>query len=100
MQKLDVPPGNVNTMANFAIVAQSDNLELADRDPFEVWRNSNSHQKECASEQLCITVAKEDLLKDNAFEDFLEHRSAQLAGRLNKFLNFERPASPHFSNGG
>jgi hypothetical protein len=88
MQKSDVPAGKVNTMANYAIVTQSDNLELGDREPFEVWRNSRDNQKEWQAEQLCITLAKEDLLETKAFEEFVEYRADSIAKRLNQFLGF------------
>jgi hypothetical protein len=88
--RLDFPNGRANTMANYAVISQSDNVELGDREPFEVWRNSNNSQKEYQSDQLCISLAKEDLLKDSAFDDFLDYRSTQIARNINRFLGFER----------
>jgi hypothetical protein len=63
-------------------------LELGDREPFEVWRNSRDNQKEWQAEQLCITLAKEDLLETKAFEEFVEYRADSIAKRLNQFLGF------------
>lgn len=88
MQKSEVPAGKVNTMANYALVNQSDNLELGDREPFEVWRNGRANQQEWQSEQLCLTLAKEDLLETKAFEEFIDYRADQIANRLNQFLGF------------
>lgn len=86
MLSLDFAVGKLNTMANYAIISQADNAELADRDPFEVWRSLKSNQKEWASQQLCFGIAKEDLLKSDEYEGFLDFRSEQIAKRLNEFL--------------
>jgi len=86
MLSLDFAVGQLNTMANYAIISQADNAELADRDPFEVWRSLKSNQREWASQQLCFSVAKEDLLKHGEYEGFLDFRSEQIAKKLNAFL--------------
>jgi hypothetical protein len=72
MLPLDFAAGQLNTMANYAIISQADNAELADSDPFEAWRSLKSNQRECASQQLCFSVAKEDLLKHGEYEGFLD----------------------------
>jgi len=85
MQDRDFPVDRLNTVANYAILSQADNAELADRDPFDVWRTLKSNQREWASIQLCFT-AREDLLK--AYEEFIEFRAEKLAEQLNEFVGF------------
>lgn len=85
MQDLDFPVDRLNTVANYAILSQADNAELADRDPFDVWRALKPNQRECASIQLCF-IAREDLLK--AYEEFIEFRAEKLAEQLNEFVGF------------
>jgi hypothetical protein len=82
MQDLDFPFEKLNSVANYAILSQSDNAELADRDPFDVWRSLKQNQREWASVQMCFT-AREDLLK--AYEEFVEFRAEKLAEQLNEF---------------
>ena len=83
MQDLDFPVEKLNSVANYAILSQSDNAELADRDPFDVWRSLKPNQREWASVQMCFT-AREDLLK--AYEEFVEFRAEKLAEQLNEFV--------------
>lgn len=93
MQDRDYPLERLNTAANYAILSQADNAELADRDPFDVWRSLKANQKECASVQLCFT-AREDLLK--AYEEFIEFRAEKLAEQLNEFVGLgERRSGGH-----
>jgi hypothetical protein len=85
MQDLDFPIDRLNTAANYAILSQADNAELSDLDPFDVWRTLKENQKQCASQQLCFT-AREDLLRREAYEEFIEFRSGKIADQLNEFL--------------
>lgn len=87
MQQFDVPPEKLNTMANYAIVAQSDNAELADSDPAATYKALSPGQREMAAEQLFFR-ASDELLNPHAYEEFLAHRSKHLAERLNQFLGF------------
>lgn len=86
MQAYDIPIDKLNTAANYAILSQADNAELSDKDPFVVWRELQSNQKEWAKQQLCIGVAKEDLLRSENYEDFVEFRAQAMADQLNAFL--------------
>ncbi len=85
MQDLDFPVDRLNTAGNYAILSQADNAELSDRDPFDVWRTLKSNQRECASLQLCF-VGRDDLLKREAYEEFIDYRSGKMAEQLNEFL--------------
>jgi hypothetical protein len=85
MQQLDVPVDRLNTVANYAVLSQADNAELGDRDPFDVWRSLKPNQRECASQQLFF-VGKDDLLRKEAFEEFLEFRADKMAEKLNAYL--------------
>jgi hypothetical protein len=87
MQGYDVSPDKLNTAANYAILSQADNAELSDKDPLVVWQNLNVDQRGWAKKQLCITMAREDLLKPKNYEEFFEFRAQQLAEQLNAFLN-------------
>lgn len=87
MQDLDFPVDRLNTVANYAILSQADNAELGDRDPFDVWRGLKTNQKEWASQQLCF-VASDNLLRRDAYEEFVEFRAEKLAIQLNAFLGF------------
>src|SRR5262249_52819521 len=39
MQDRDFPVDRLNTVANYAILSQADNSELADQDPLDAWRS-------------------------------------------------------------
>lgn len=86
MQDRDFPIDRLNTMANYAILSQADNAELGDRDPFDVWRGMKSNQRDCAGKQLCF-VASENLLRRDAYDEFVEYRAAKLAEQLNNFIS-------------
>ena len=83
MHDRDFPIDRLNTVANYAILPQADNAELADDDPFDVWRRLKANQRECASVQLCF-AAREDLLR--AYEEFIEFRAEKLAEQINEFV--------------
>lgn len=83
MQGRDYPFEKVNTVANYAILSQADNAELADRDPFDVWRSLKPNQRDYASAQLFFT-ANQNLFK--AYEEFIEFRAEQMAEKLNDFV--------------
>jgi hypothetical protein len=87
MQGYDIPIDRLNTAANYAILSQADNAELGDLDPFDVWRSLKANQRECASQQFFF-VGREDLLKWEAFEEFVEFRADKMAEKLNAFLGF------------
>lgn len=85
MQDLDFPVDRLNTVANYAILSQADNSELADQDPQDAWRLLKSNQREYASVQLCF-VANDNYLRPEAYEEFLAFRAERLAEQLNKFI--------------
>jgi hypothetical protein len=85
MQDRDFPVERLNTIANYAVLSQPDNAELGDRDPFDVWRGMKSNQRDCAGRQLCF-VASENLLRRDAYDEFVEFRSGKLAEQLNDFI--------------
>ncbi len=85
MQDSEVPIDRLNSVANYAILSQADNAELGDRDPFDVWRSLKPNQRECASQQLFF-VGREDLLRKQAFEEFVDFRAEKMAEKLNSFL--------------
>jgi len=64
---------------------QPDNAELSDRNPLDVWKAMKANQRDCAVAQLCF-VASENLLRREAYEEFVEFRSAKLAEPLNDFI--------------
>jgi Protein of unknown function DUF262 len=86
MQALDFPLDRLNSAANYAILSQADNAELGDRDPFDVWRTLKPNQRECASQQLCF-VGKDDLLRHEAYDEFIDFRAGKMAEQLNEFLD-------------
>jgi hypothetical protein len=81
----DFPVERLNTAANYAILSQADNSELADTDPFDVWRSLKQNQKECASQQLCF-VAADNYLRAAAYDEYMEFRAGKMAEQLNDFL--------------
>jgi hypothetical protein len=80
-----MPPEMFNTMANYAILAQSDNVELAARTPAEAFLSLSGQERDWASEQLFFRIS-EELLDPGSYEEFLERRSKHLANALNEFL--------------
>jgi len=92
MQALDFPIDRLNSAANYAILSQADNAELSDRDPFDVWRTLKQNQRECASKQLCF-IGKEDLLRHEAYEEFIDFRAEKMAEQLNDFLELGMQSS-------
>jgi hypothetical protein len=85
MQDMDFPVERLNTAANYAILSQDDNAGIGDGNPFDVWRGLKQNQKEHASLQLCF-VAKDDFLKRDAYEDFIDFRAEKMADQMNEFL--------------
>ena len=85
MQDIDLPVERANVLPNYAILSQADNAALGDDNPFDVWRGLKPNQRECASQQLGF-VGSDNLLKPEAFEEFLNFRAAKLAQQLNTFL--------------
>lgn len=85
MQDSDFPIDRLNSAANYAILSQADNSELSDQDPFDVWRMLKANQREWASLQLCF-IGKDELLKREAYDEFLDYRSGKMAEQLNLFL--------------
>ncbi len=90
MQERDFPVDRLNTVANYAIVSQADNTELADRDPLDAWRSLKANQREYASLQLGF-VANESYLRPEAYDEFLAFRANKLADQLNKFIGLGKP---------
>lgn len=81
----DYPIDRLNTAANYAILSQADNAELGDRDPFDVWKTLKTQQQQWASQQLFF-IANQNLLRSEAYEEFIEVRSQKMAEKLNSFL--------------
>lgn len=89
MQDLDFPIDRLNSAANYAILSQADNAELGDRDPFDVWQTLKANQRECASLQLCF-ISRDELLKSEAYDEFIDFRAAKMADQLNDFLGLRK----------
>lgn len=85
MMSLGLPPEQFNTMANYAILVQSDNAELGDRAPAEVYAALKPQERAWASTQLFLR-GSDELLDPQYYEDFLDHRAKYLAEALNIFL--------------
>lgn len=85
MMELGLPPEQFNTMANYAILAQSDNAELADDPPAEAYAKLSSQERNMASVQLFFRIS-DDLLDPQAYDEFLDLRAKKLANALNSFL--------------
>ena len=79
------PPERFNTMANYAILAQSDNAELTDCAPAEAYAKLSPQERNMASAQLFIRIADE-LMDPQAYDEFIDYRANHLAEALNKFL--------------
>lgn len=86
MADRDIPIDRLNTAANYAILSQPDNASLSDQGPFDSWRSLRQNQRDCASVQLCFT-ASDNLLRPEAFFEFLEYRGQKMAEQLNEFLH-------------
>ena len=86
MTSLYLPPERFNTMANYAILAQSDNAELADRAPAEAYAKLSPQERSMASAQLFFRISDE-LLDPQAYDEFLDRRAKSLAEALNIFLD-------------
>jgi len=85
MSETDIPIDRLNTAANYAILSQADNAELGELSPFDVWRSLKANQREWASQQLFF-VGREDFLRTEAYEEFVEFRAEKMAEKLNLFL--------------
>jgi hypothetical protein len=85
MADRDTPIDRLNTAANYAILSQADNASLGDQGPFDSWRSLHQNQRECASVQLCFT-ASDNLLRHEAYSEFVEYRAQKMADQLNDFL--------------
>ena len=85
MHDLDVPTELLNTVANYAILAQSDNAELGDRDPRVMHKQLSPAQRGVAAEQLFFQV-DDGRLAPEAYDEFIDARAKAMAERLNEFL--------------
>lgn len=85
MHDLDVPTERLNTAANYAILAQSDNAEIGDRDPRLVHKELSPAQRQIAAEQLFFQV-DDGRLAPEAYDEFIDARAKAMADRLNAFL--------------
>jgi hypothetical protein len=86
MADRDIPIDRLNTAANYALLSQADNATLSDQGPFDSWRNLRQNQRDCASVQLCFT-ASDNLLRPEAYFEFLDYRAQRMAEQLNEFLH-------------
>ena len=69
MALLDFPLEKLNTMANYAILTQSDNATLSDQDPATAYGSLSSQERGWASLQLFFK-AFDDLLDPQEYEEF------------------------------
>ena len=79
------PPEDYNTMANYAIIAQSDNAHLGDSAPEETYDNMTHQERKYASTQLFLRGSHK-LLDFQSYDEFLDNRAKHLADELNRFL--------------
>ncbi|MGA2740690.1 MAG: hypothetical protein ABSG65_25040 [Bryobacteraceae bacterium] len=66
MQARDYPAEKVNTVANYAILSQADNAELADREQFDVWTIAKAQPARLRVGPV-VFIANENFFK--AYED-------------------------------
>ncbi|GER79137.1 conserved hypothetical protein [Candidatus Denitrolinea symbiosum] len=85
MTSLGYPPEDFNVMANYAVLLQSDNAELGDEPPAEIYSSLSSQERSMTSTQLFLR-GQDDLLNPENYDEFVEHRSKLLADALNTFL--------------
>jgi hypothetical protein len=85
MTSLGRPPEDYNVMANYAVLLQSDNAELGDAPPAEMYSGLSAQERSMASTQLFLR-GQDDLLNQENYDEFIEHRSKLLAEALNAFL--------------
>jgi hypothetical protein len=79
----------VNCMPNYTILAQSDNSVLGPKDPRDGYNKLSLEQRMHAAEQLTFH-ADDRFLTIDAYEEYLIHRSKELATRLNNYLGFTK----------
>ncbi len=89
MQQFEVPVEKLNTVANYAILAQSDNAMLSDSDPALVHEELSPAQRRVAAEQLFFQTA-DGRLSHEAYDEFVDFRARRLAERLNEFLDLAK----------
>jgi hypothetical protein len=87
LQKQSIDISQINCMANYAILAQSDNSALGETHPRDGYNKLTWDQRKEATEQLCFH-ADDKFLTIEAYDEYLHHRSRELAKRLNTFLGF------------
>ena len=85
LKSVGVPEIKANTMANYAFLSQSDNVQLTDEDPQSAYRRLSIQQKQWAQPQLFL-IADPELFND--FTEFMQRRARKLAECLNEFLGF------------
>ncbi|HXB74576.1 MAG TPA: DUF262 domain-containing protein [Candidatus Acidoferrales bacterium] len=76
---------DVNTMGNYAILAQPDNASLADEDPKVAYGKLSADQKRLASQQF-VPFGDEEILLPDAYAAFIKRRAKEMAKALNEFL--------------
>jgi hypothetical protein len=79
----------VNSMPNYTILAQSDNSALGSTDPRDGYSKLSLDQRRHAAEQLTFH-ADDKFLTIEAFEEYLNYRSKEIASRLNGYLGFTK----------
>ena len=89
MQAYEIAPEQLNTMANYAILAQSDNAELSDREPMAAYQALSPQERGYAEEQLFFRASPERL-HQKAYDEFLDFRAKKLAAALNEYLGLGR----------
>ena len=76
---------DVNTMGNYAILAQPDNASLADEDPKIAYGKLSVEQKRLAREQF-VPFGDDEVLLPDAYEAFIKRRARDMSKALNGFL--------------
>jgi hypothetical protein len=92
MADRDFPVDQLNTAANYAILAQSDNAQLSALDPLDAFRALRPAQRSHAEVQLFFS-ASDNYLRREAYEEYMAHRSKAMAAALNSFVGLGRKAA-------
>ncbi len=83
-----IEPERINCMANYAVLSQSDNATIGDKDPKGVYEAMSGTEKDNADKQLFgILAENRDWLE--SYDAFLAMRSERLAKELNEFIGLD-----------
>ena len=76
MHQFEIPPEQLNTAANDAILSQADNAELSDSDPAIAHRELSSLQRDIATQQLFFRDSER--LSYSAYDETFDFRARQM----------------------